>query len=387
MTPLSEERETEMDDVRYGLIGTGYFGMGLGRALAALKGARITRVYDPENSALARDELGAAEAASVAELVSADDVDAVVVASPNGVHPEGALAAARAGRHVFCEKPIALSYAECAEMVDVARENGVVFMAGHIMNFFPGVRRAKELITAGAIGDLVFCRAVRNGWEAPQPSISWKKQRHLSGGHLYHHIHELDLVQFLMGPAVTATMVGGNVAHTGPEFGDEDDLLLLTLEFDGSRFAALEYGSAFRWPEHHVLVQGTRGAIRIDLQDVGVTVRTPDGTWGFPVHRDADEDLDRSRIYASSDTDGAVNYGAPRVTPPRWLTSSIEDEVAYFHALMRGASPTPEYRALTDGSAARDAIATADALTVSLVEGRKVDVAEILSARTAGALR
>lgn len=100
----------------------------------------------------------------------------------------------------------------------------------------------------------------------------------MSGGHLYHHIHELDCIQFLMGPATTVTMTGGNVAHTGEQFGDEDDMLFLLLEFGNNTYAVAEYGSAFHWPEHYVLVQGTEGAIRIDMCNVGMTVKLADGT-------------------------------------------------------------------------------------------------------------
>ena len=80
----------------------------------------------------------------------------------------------------------------------------------------------------------------------PPPAMtSWKKIRSKSGGHLYHHIHELDCIQFIMGPATRVTMTGGNVAHSGPEFGDEDDMLFLNLEFGNNTYAIVEYGSAF----------------------------------------------------------------------------------------------------------------------------------------------
>lgn len=364
-------------EVRYGLVGAGYFGMALGRGLGRLEGARITRVYDPEHAAAAVEEFGAVATASVDELCASPDVDAVIVASPNWAHREAAVLAAQAGKPVFSEKPIALSYADCSAMVDAAAEAGVLFMAGHVMNFMNGVRLAKRLIADGTLGKVLYCRAVRTGWEEPQPSISWKKQRALSGGHLYHHIHELDVVQFVMGPATTVTMVGGNVAHRGEQFGDEDDMLLITLEFGDDTFATLEYGSAFRWPEHHLLIQGTRGAVMIDMQQTGVTVRIGDRVEKHLLHRTAEEDAQRTATYAHSETSGAIGYGNPTTVPPLWLTGIVEEETAYFHGLLQGAAPEPEFAALTDGTAARAAIATADALSLSLVENRKVEVAEI----------
>ena len=366
-----------MSSVRYGLVGAGYFGSALGRALAELPGAELTVVFDPEHGAAAAAGFGAREAESIDALCASDDVDAVIVASPNWAHVEPVLAAARYGKHVFCEKPIALSFADCARMVEAAGSAGVLFMAGHVTNFMAGVRRSKQLIAEGAIGDVLFCRAVRNGWEEEQEEVTWKKRRDLSGGHLYHHIHELDLVQSIMGPATQVTMVGGNVAHSGEKFGDEDDMLLITLEFASGGFAALEYGSAFRWPEHHVLIEGTKGAIRIDMQETGVTLRTPSGSEHFLLHRSEEEDRDRSKVYANSTTDGAIMYGKPSVAPPLWLAGIVEEEMTYFHGLMQGEKPLSEFAALTDGSAAAAAIATADALSISLRESRKVLVTEI----------
>lgn len=369
-----------MSPIRYGVVGAGYFGQALGRTLARLPGAEIVAVYDPHHAAKLTDEVGGRAAASVEELCASPDVDAVVVASPNWAHVEPVLAAAANGKHIFCEKPLALRYADCARMVEAARAAGVIFMAGHVTNFMDGVRKAKALIAEGVLGDILFCRAVRNGWEEVQQEVTWKKKRELSGGHLYHHIHELDLVQFIMGPAQRVTMVGGNVAHEGPAFGDEDDMLLITLEFGDKRFATLEYGSAFRWPEHHVLIEGTKGAIRIDMQEVGVELRTPGGTKRFLLHRTAEEDADRSAIYHNSKTDGAIMYGNPAIEPPAWLRGIIDHELTYFHGLLQGKPQLAEFAALTDGTAAMAAIATADALTLSLAEDRKVSVREITGA-------
>ena len=79
-----------------------------------------------------------------------------------------------------------------------------------------------------------------------------------------------------MGEPETVTMIGGNVAHQGEEFGDEDDMLFISLEFPNKRFALLEYGSAFHWPQHYVLIQGSKGAIKIDMYDCGGTLRVGD---------------------------------------------------------------------------------------------------------------
>ena len=306
------------------------------------------------------------------------DVDAVIVATPNYLHKEPVLCAARHKKNIFCEKPIALSYADCDEMVRAAEENGVVFMAGHVMNFFRAVRRTKQFIAEGKIGKVLYCHSARNGWEEEQPSVSWKKIRAKSGGHLYHHIHELDCIQFLMGPATEVTMVGGNVAHQGEHFGDEDDMLFLQLEFGNNTYAVVEYGSAFHWPEHYLLVQGTEGAIRIDMFNVGMTVKTADGEEHYLVHESKEEDDERTRIYHSTEMDGAIQYGHPGKKPPLWLHGIMKNEMRFFNSVMHGEPVPDEFKPLLNGRAARAAIATADAATRSLRENRKVKVEEII---------
>lgn len=367
-----------MKTIGYAVIGTGYFGAELGRIMSEQKGAKIVAVLDPINGAKVAEEYGCDLENNLDTLCSRKDVDAVIVATPNYLHKEPVLKAARYGKNVFCEKPIALCYADCDEMVNACEKAGVIFMAGHIMNFYRSVQHAKQLISEDKIGKVLYCHSARNGWEEQKPYISWKKMRSKSGGHLYHHIHELDCIQSIMGPAVTATMAGGNVAHTGPQFGDEDDMLLLLLEFDNNTYAICEYGSAFRYPEHYVLIQGTKGAIRIDMCNVGMTVHTEAGDEYYTTHETKEEDDDRTRIYHSSQMDGAIMYGSPGVVPPMWLKTIMKKEMAYFHNIMNGEKPDERFRDLLNGKAARAAIATADAATLSLRENRKVNVSEII---------
>lgn len=370
-----------MNTINYAIVGTGYFGAELGRIIQKMDGAKVTAVLDPENAVAVAQELGCDVETDLDTLCAREDVDVVVVASPNYLHKEPVLCAARHHKNIFCEKPIALSYADCDEMVKTCEEHGVTFMAGHVMNFFNGVRRAKRIISEGRIGRVLYCHAARNGWEQKQETISWKKYREKSGGHLYHHIHELDCIQFLMGPATEATMVGGNVAHKGEQFGDEDDMLLISLEFGNGTYAYLEYGSAFRWSEHYLLIQGTEGAIRLDMKDVGMTVRTPAGDEHYLLHRSKEEDDDRTLTYNTKmEIDGAVLYGKPGKKPPLWLHGIMEMEMAYLNEIMHGKAVSEEFKPLLNGSAARASIATADACTRSLAENRKVSITEITGA-------
>lgn len=367
-----------MKVIKYGIIGTGYFGAELGRILNKLEGAEVAAIYDPENTENISKELKCEVSKSIAELCERKDIDAVIVASPNGMHKEAVLEAAKNKKHIFCEKPIALSYKDCDEMIEITKKNNVLFMAGHIMNFMNGVRKAKELINSGVIGEVIHCHSQRNGWEEEQKEISWKKIRSISGGHLYHHIHELDCIQFIMGVPEKVTMVGGNIAHKGEKFGDEDDALFMMLEFADNKFATLQYGSAFRWPDHFVKIQGTKGAIMINLQEVGVTLKTADKEEKFLLHRTQEEDDDRTKIYKGVEMDGAIMYGNPNKRPPLWLHGIMEMEMEFLHKILSGSEAEKEFAPLLDGTAARASILTADALTKSLLEDRKVRLSELL---------
>lgn len=365
--------------MNYGVVGVGYFGAELARILNTMEDAKITAVYDPDNGQSIAEELQCVACESLEALVSRADVDCVLVATPNYLHKEPVLLAAKHKKHVFCEKPIALSFQDCDEMVKACEDAGVIFMAGHIMNFFNGVQQTKRYINEGKIGKVLYCHAARNGWEDIQESVSWKKIREKSGGHLYHHIHELDCVQFIMGgmPEIV-TMEAGNVAHHGKNFGDEDDMIFINMRFSDGRYAVLEWGSAFRWPEHYLLIQGTKGAIRLDMYDAVCTLKCNGKEEHFLLHESEEEDADRRRIYHGTEMDGAIQYGKPGKIPPLWLQSIMKKEMKYLNDIMHGMESSEEFKPLLTGEAARAAIATADALTLSRIEDRKVRLSEIL---------
>jgi len=369
--------------VNYGVVGVGYFGAELARIVNRMDQAKVIAVYDPMNGASIAEELKCSNENTLEELYSRGDIDAVIVASPNYLHRQPVIRAAENKIHVFCEKPIALSYEDCDQMVQACEDHGVIFMAGHVMNFFRGVRHAKEMIGQGKLGDVLYCQAKRNGWEEKSEELSWKKIRSKSGGHLYHHIHELDCIQFIMGDPKTATMLGGNVAHRGDGFGDEDDLLLIGLEFADNKFATLEYGSAFRWPEHYVLIQGTKGAIKLDMKEAQMIYRDEQGKeTTYLLHESPEEDAERRAIYGGIKVDGlkvdgAVMYGRPGSKVPAWLWTIMENEMAYFNDIVLGGQVSEEFEPLLNGRAARSVIKTADALTISLKENRKVSLDEL----------
>lgn len=366
--------------INYGVVGTGYFGADLARSIIKNKDAYLKAVYDPNNGQAIAEELDATNEPTFEALVQREDVDCIIVASPNYLHRDHVVLAAKHQKHIFCEKPIALSYEDCVEMVETCKEYNVLFMAGHIMNFFNGAEYAREAIEKGKIGQVLYCHTARNGWQEPGTGQghSWKKQRELSGGHLFHHIHELDFVQWIMGGSPESViMVGGNIAHHEENDPDEEDLLIATLKYPNNTFALLEWGSACHWGEHYALIQGTKGAIKLDLQNVEGTLKTNDEEIKFLIHETKKEDEDRRNIYQQRIDDGAVQYGKPGQYTPLWLATLIDKEMTYLHNLLLGRPVEEGFEKLVDGTAALEAIATAQALVDSLQKSRPVYLNEI----------
>ena len=102
----------------------------------------------------------------------------------------------------------------------------------------------------------------------------------------------------------------------------------------------------------------------------------------FLVHESQEEDDDRTRIYHGTEMDGAIMYGKPGKKPPMWLHSIMKNEMKYLNCIMQGAKADDEFRPLLTGEAARAAIATADACTMSRYENRKVQLREVLGEKS-----
>ena len=96
------------------------------------------------------------------------------------------------------------------------------------------------------------------------------------------------------------------------------------------------------------------------------------------IHESQEEDDDRTRIYHSTEMDGAIAYGKPGKRTPLWLSSVIDKEMRYLHEIMQGAPVSEEFVKLLTGEAALEAIATADACTKSMFEDRKVKLSEVV---------
>jgi predicted dehydrogenase len=186
---------------------------------------------------------------------------------PNNLHAEPTIEAARNGKHVLCEKPLGLDAVEAHRMWRAAEDAGVVHMCGFNYRFVPAIRRARELVDSGMLGELVHFRArylQSWGWEAP--TDIWRFDRAQAGtgalGDLGAHI--VDLARYLCGEvaAVSATV------RTYVEGHEVDDAFVATVEFENGAIGTLESSrlALGRVNQNTFELNGSRGSIAFDLE-------------------------------------------------------------------------------------------------------------------------
>ena len=146
------------DTVRIGLAGLGYWGPNLARNFDALPDAELAVICDADEERLAQTGARFPEASTTTsfdDLLSDETLDAVVIATPVPTHAEFATRALAAGKHVFVEKPLALSAAEGADVAALAAERGLTLMPGHLLLYHPGVAKLREIVASGDLGRLL----------------------------------------------------------------------------------------------------------------------------------------------------------------------------------------------------------------------------------------
>ena len=148
------------------LIGCGGMGRSEGRVLSGVPRARLVAVCDVSAEAGAEfgAEMGVPHVTDHRALLDRQDVDAVLVVTPNGLHTQVVLDAAGAGKHIFCEKPFAFTVAECDQMISAAGEHGVRLMVGHVLRLMPLFQRVIDLFAGGDLGRPVAAQITRLGW-------------------------------------------------------------------------------------------------------------------------------------------------------------------------------------------------------------------------------
>jgi predicted dehydrogenase len=261
--------------MRIGLIGAGNIGVNAHiPAVRANDGMTIVAVADPTPDRLRM----AAEAAELGpddlhadwrDLLARDDVEAVIVATPQRYRPEIVIAAAQAGKQILAEKPLALSPAEAQAMIDAARANGVVLATVHNYHFMPVYKEIKEVLDSGEIGEPEVAVMNYLGVEdRPGAAAYLPRWRHNSadagGGVLTDMLHIVYLAGWFMGGPPVAVSAWVDRRLDGE--GDVEDIALVRYDYaNGHALVNMAWGVG----PGGVEIGGTKGRIVMETKDFG----------------------------------------------------------------------------------------------------------------------
>ncbi len=225
--------------VSFGVIGAG--GIAYRKTIPGMlkaKNCRLVAVMDPVNiEQIAADFRVSAAYSQEADLLANPDVEAVYIASPVHCHAAQIAAAAEAGKHILCEKPLTMNLAEARDAVTACRRNGVFLQEGYMMKFHGAHKKMKELVQEGALGKIVYMRAQLSCWYPPLQG-AWRQDPKTGGGgalmdmatHLY------DLLEYFAGPIQHVFALTGNLVH---DYTSEDASTTL-LEFRSGAQATVD---------------------------------------------------------------------------------------------------------------------------------------------------
>lgn len=223
------------------------------------------------------------------EALLREDIDAVIVTSENVKHKKLTLMAAKAGKHILCEKPIATSVSDAREMIDACNRNGVKLMTAFPCRYSPAMVRVKEEIDRGCIGELFGIKATNRG---KNPG-GWFIDPKLSGGGaiMDHTVHVVDLMRWLLKsePVEVYAETSNRLFH-----GNYDDTGILSITFDNGVFSTLD--TSWSRPESYPIwgdvtmeITGTNGMIILDMfaQNIirysGKTEKVETVPWGSDI--------------------------------------------------------------------------------------------------------
>ncbi len=204
-----------MDKIKIGIIGAGYIGGVHASVLARDERVRVSAIYDvmDERAQSLSRSSGANVAPSAEELIASSD--AVYITTPNTKHTELAITAAEAGKHVFCEKPMATDITDAQKVLDAAKASAAVFQVGHNRRFAPVYATLKQMISEEAAPHSAHVKMNRGELINPE----WVGDPQITGGFLYETtIHMFDMLRFLFGEVAQLNALGST--HEYPETDD-----------------------------------------------------------------------------------------------------------------------------------------------------------------------
>jgi predicted dehydrogenase len=207
------------DQVRFGIVGTGFMARTHAHAVRAAGGVvAAVAGSSAASAAAAAGGLGAGRAAaSVEELVSSADVDVVSICTPNHLHLEMAELALAAGKHVVCEKPLAMTAQDAQRLVELAEAAGVVHAVPFVYRYYPTVHEARERIVRGEAGKLWLLHgSYLQDWLAASKDTNWRVDPALGGASRAFAdigVHWCDLMEFVTGHRIISLTASTARAH------------------------------------------------------------------------------------------------------------------------------------------------------------------------------
>jgi predicted dehydrogenase len=287
-----------MSNVRWGLIGCG--DIARKRVAPALRDAPhseiavISRKQAHLAADFAREFSVPKHYEDWRELLQDPHVDAVYIATPADLHAEQTIAAARAGKHVLCEKPMALTVADCGRMIEACAETKVTLGVAYYRRFYAVVRRVKELLESGEIGRPVIAQinAFENFNPAPGQPRHWLLEKEHSGGGpmMDFGCHRVEVLQYLLGPIGVTRPVLANVLFER----EVEDTAAAFFEFESGPRGTLTVTHAAFEPRDTLDIFGSDGSIHVPvLNGDTLTVKTRKGerTESHPPHSNVHQPL------------------------------------------------------------------------------------------------
>jgi myo-inositol 2-dehydrogenase/D-chiro-inositol 1-dehydrogenase len=268
-----------MRKITTGVVGAGRIGTIHANNLAAMPGVRVKSVADPYIVPEDWSSRGIVPTLDPADVMEDPEIEAVLICSPTPTHADFTEQAARAGKHVFCEKPIALDPERVRATLDVVERTGVKLQVGFNRRFDPTFSRLRHAVVDGEIGDLHLVKIVARDPAPPPPEYV----RDSGGMFLDMTIHDFDMVRFLSGSEVEEVQAFGAVL-VDPAIGDAGDVdtAVVTLKLANGALAVIENSrQAVFGYDQRIEVFGSKGGIEaFNESPCQVRLRTEAGIRG-----------------------------------------------------------------------------------------------------------
>jgi len=250
---------TKGNVVRLGLVGIGAFSGAIANGVMKSNKVKLVTCFTrtPEKRNAFSEKYGCDQEESYEALLKRDDIDGVLLITPNNVHAEQAVLAAQHGKHVFVEKPIANTIADGKKMIEACEKAGVALMTGHYMRRWGGFRKLKDLIDGGAIGSPIQVEANFShniGFALAPEMFRWRGDDSgcPAGALMSMGVHHADVLNHLFGPIKTAFSYFKKLYIPAPV----EDVTTTIFQFDSGVLGYL--GANYASPKAHwMYIYGT----------------------------------------------------------------------------------------------------------------------------------